>query len=187
MTTRYTYNQPISTSKIRTDQLWIGDTEITPGNFLHDDLNSLTINDSINVPDGGLSFTKGTTLTTENGRFRAGTNTEMMKIQDGQLSVLGTQDSNSITTGSLLVNGGVGIAKNVFIGSSVVCGQNTNKGYFFGSDGANGLAYAGNTGAFFTNVATGDMILRNTGYGSIRIGTSTFSNFDILTNGNIVI
>jgi hypothetical protein len=124
----------------------------------------------------------------DNGnRYRAATNTEMMKIQDGCLSILGTTDSSSITTGSLLVNGGVGIAKNVFIGSSVVCGQNTNKGYFFASDGANGLAYAGNTGAFFTNVVTGDMILRNTGYGSIRIGTSTFSNFDILTNGNIVI
>jgi hypothetical protein len=111
----------------------------------------------------------------------------MMKIQDGCLSILGTTDSSSITSGSLLVNGGAGIAKNLYVGSSFVCGQNTNKGYFFASDGSNGLATAANTGAFFNNVLTGDMILRNSGYGSIRIGTTSVSNLDIMTSGNIVI
>ena len=108
MTNRYRYTQPLSTSKIITDRLWVGGSEITQENLLRDDLSSLTVNDVIHIPDGGLSFTKGAT------------NVEMMKLNDGILSVSGTTDSNSTTTGALLVSGGVGVAKNIYCGGNVV-------------------------------------------------------------------
>jgi len=121
--------------------------------------------------------------------IRNNLNVNLNTVQSGNVSIYGqetvynTTDSSSISTGALIVNGGVGISKTVNIGGNLFVNQNS---LFTGSVGIlsdtslNGNLYI-NSSTPSTNSTTGALIIT----GGVGIGGNINITRNSTVNGNI--
>ena len=106
--------------------------------------------------DSGLILSQFDGPVTFNKEIRVKNNLTIGDTNSGVLKVKNTTDSNSVTTGSVQIAGGVGIAKNVNIGGSMFFPDNSK--LYFG-DGNDLAIYHDGTDTRFNN-KTGDIILQ---------------------------
>ena len=102
----------------------------------------------------------------------------------GQLNVNSTVNTTSATTGAAVVDGGVGIAKDIFIGGNVIGDGSTNLSGFNNVTATNFIgngAQLTNTGSTLSEPATGSHRLVTT---SLTTGTMTTSGTDSALNFN---
>ena len=122
--------------------------------------------------------------TISTGNLRFGTNSGLATLNilnTGTVSILTTNDTNSISTGSLVVNGGIGIAKNMYIGGLINCTTApvqtqhlTNKGYV--DSGLNNRVLQT---IYDSYVSSNDA---NVG---LRLPTSTFNSYVTSNDANV--
>ena len=102
----------------------------------------------------------------------------------GQLNVNSTVNTTSATTGAAVVDGGIGIAKDIFIGGNVIGDGSTNLSGFNNVTATNFIgngAQLTNTGSTLSEPATGSHRLVTT---SLTTGTMTTSGTDSALNFN---
>ena len=102
----------------------------------------------------------------------------------GQLNVNSTVNTTSATTGAAVVDGGIGIAKDIFIGGNVIGDGATNLSGFNNVTATNFIgngAQLTNTGSTLSEPATGSHRLVTT---SLTTGTMTTSGTDSVLNFN---
>jgi len=154
-----------------------------PGRVITDDTTDATSKtDGSLQTDGGLSVAKaiyngtGATLAADSGIVTMGAATSVTVSAAGLLNVENTTDSTAVTNGALVVDGGVGVAKDVIVGNDVkllsdsaVLAMGVGSDATFTHDGTTGLTIAASpisvdsTGELHLNSTTGDVKLQDGG------------------------
>ena len=80
---------------------------------------SFNVGSATTIDGGGVNVTGVITATTFSGNVTGGTVAGSTGTFSGAVNVDATTDSTSTSTGALIVDGGVGIAKNVYIGAGL--------------------------------------------------------------------
>jgi len=161
---------------------------------------NLSFNGSTLAVTGALSNTTAADLSTASGITTIGSSNALTVSAAGVLTVNNATDSTSSTSGSVIIDGGVGIAKILWTGSDVVVGDdlivtddvslNSDGSIFRMGDGGDfSITHDGGTGATVTS--SGALIVDSTastltldGHSGVTLQTGTVSADITLDSGD---
>ncbi len=113
--------------------------------------------------------------TTDNGQKLQVTGTSRFS---GQVNIFDTTQSTSSSTGCLVLDGGLGVAKNIFTNGNII----TNSGNIAALNGGLIEVYnSGNSNFFDIKSTNGDFVLRT------NVGSSAFNSLTVTNTGNTLI
>jgi hypothetical protein len=160
---------------------------------------NLSFNGSTLAVTGALSNTTAADLSTSSGITTIGSSNALTVSAAGVLTVNNATDSTSSTSGSVIIDGGVGIAKILFVGTDVWIGDDlivgddvslTGDGSIFrmGDGGDFSITHDGGTGATVTS--SGALVVDSTastltldGHSGVTIQNGTVSADIVLDSG----